>query len=179
MLVLSLAIGVPGIAKSNSTEVIVWQIGFPHGEVNPDVDPIVGSSEYPADDEEPKFVWQFNYTIGDDADSINAPSIPGYLAPPPNNVCDIAQDDRPCTDTTIQIDINFTLDCDYEDDELTLIYGRFGLEADDIFLNEIWLGQVSGTAGKYDKFEFSLKKEDLDLVSGENEISIVLAPPWG
>ena len=175
MIVLSLALGIPGIAKSNSDSFVVWQIGFPHGEVNPDVDPIVGSSEYPATG---GFFWKVEYTIGtdDENEEINSPSIPGFLSPPPDNICDIDERDD-CTYATVQIDIIFTLDCDYyEDDEFTLVYGRFGVEADDIFLDGDFLDRVSGTEGKYDRYDFSLG----ELKSGQpHTISIVLGEPEG
>ena len=163
MIVLSLAIGVPGIAKSNSEEFVVWQIGYPHGDVNP----IVGSSEYPVTGE---VSWDpFEYYVGDDEDPINAPQFPGYMGPV--NVCAVAPDVRPCTDTRVQIEIFFTLDCDYGN--LTLVYGRYGKEADRIFLNGVDLGVVSGTEGKYDKFDISLGA----LLPGDYQISIILEPP--
>jgi len=170
MIVLSLAIGVPGIAKSNAAEIVVWQIGKIDGEEYPN-DPIGGSSEYPVTGE--VSFDPFEYRVGSDEDPINAPEFPGYMAP--QNVCDIAQDGRPCTDTRVQIEIYFTLDCYEEGDELTLVYGRFGSEADDIYLNGDLLDRVSGIEGKYDKFEFSLE----NLLPGENQVSIILVPPGG
>lgn len=161
MIVLSLAIGIPGIAKSNADEVVVWQIGFPHGDVAPEV----GSEEYPANGQ---ISWlPFEYYVGSDVDPINAPSIPGYLGP--YNVCTITPRDS-CTDTTVQIDINFTLDCNYGDDELTLVYGRYGSDTDDIFLKpEIPIDSVSGNEGEFAEFRLPLSA----LSSGEHTIEII------
>ena len=163
MIVLSLALGIPGIAKSNAAEVVVWQIGFPHGDINP----IDGSAEYPANG----MIYtspQFTYVIGSDEDPINAPEFPGYIALV--NVCDIAPG-RPCTDTAAQIDINFTLDCDYaENDELTLVYGRYGSDTDLIFLYpEILIGSPSGNEGEYKEFSFPLGA----LSAGDYTINII------
>lgn len=160
MIVLSLALGVPGIAKSNSAEYDIWQIGFPHGDMNP----IDGSAEYPANGKiytSPQFI----YDVGSDLDPINAPEFPGYIAP--KNVCDIAPG-RPCTDTAVQIDINFTLDCDYADGELTLIYDRYGSEADIIFLDDTAIATVSATEGGFKQFQISLGS----VLEGPHKITI-------
>lgn len=141
MIVLSLAIGIPNIAKSNSDEFVVWQIGKIDGEDYPN-DPIGGSYEFPATD---SFVGQAVYTIGTDEDEINFPSIPGYLAPA--KLCTIAPRER-CTDATPELVIKFVPECDYEAGELTLVYGRFGAEAEDVYFPG-GSRKVSGTEGEY------------------------------
>ena len=103
-----------------------WQIGKSDGAVNP----IDGSAEYPADE-----LWYetFDYTVGSDADAINAPSMPGVIGP--DNVCAFVTDGRPCTDTTEELNIIFELYCDHEEGELALIYDRYGSETDMLYFD--------------------------------------------
>jgi hypothetical protein len=124
----------------------LWQIGAPHGSVNP----INGSAEYPANRH---YYPSFNYSIGDDVDPINAPSIPGYIGPA--NVCDFAGN-RPCTDTTAELNIQFDLACYYGDGELMLHYDRYGSEADKLYLDGYNFATVSATEGGWKQFTFDL-----------------------
>lgn len=157
-LALFVAIWIPGIAQSNANGVDLWQIGKADGAV----DPIVGAGEYPATR---AYSDTFEYTVGDDMDPINAPSIPGYIGSV--NVCDIASG-RPCTDTTAQLNIHFTLNCYYRSEELKLIYDRYGSEADDILLDGNYIGTVSGTEGGFSQFVIPLEA----LSAGDHTITI-------
>ena len=157
-LALLVAIWIPGIAQSNANGVTLWQIGTPNGAVNP----IVGAGEYPANR---AYSDNFEYTVGDDTEPINAPSIPGYIGSV--NVCDIASN-RPCTDTTAQLNIHFTLNCYYAAEELTLIYDRYGSEVDDILLDGDSVGTVSGTEGGFSQFAIPLEA----LSAGDHTITI-------
>jgi len=105
----------------------LWQIGTPHG----DVGPIDGSAEYPANRE---YTDEFTYYVGSDADPIGAPLIPGYIGS--INVCDIPDvSNRPCTDTTMELNIVFELYCNHAEGELILIYDRYGSETDTLYFD--------------------------------------------
>ena len=132
-LLLAMAIGVFGSANVVFAEPIIWDIGQSHGSVNP----ILGAGEYPADG---TFTASFDYYVGTDLDPINAPSIPGYLGTA--NVGDIAQDGRPPTNTTAELNIHFTLERDFVAGELALVYGRYGSESDAIFLDDVSIATI-------------------------------------
>lgn len=163
-LVLAVGVGLLVSAAMAANSFDVWQIGTPHGAVNP----IQGAAEYPA-----TRAWYeiFDYYVGTDSDPINSPSMPGLIGP--MNVCDIpGVTPRPCTDTTARLNIHFGLVCNYDPGELTLIYDRYGSEADDLYLDEASLGRISGTGeGRFQHF-----KIDLGAVSsGNHVISIAYA----
>jgi len=126
----------------------LWQIGKPDGAVNP----INGAAEYPA---EGKYYPEFNYTIGTDFDPIDDPSIPGYIGSV--NVCDI-DPHRPCTDTTMRLNIQFELNCAHEEGDLILFYDRYGSETDTLYFDfdGIPFATVSATEGGFKKFELPL-----------------------
>ena len=132
-LLLAMAIGVFASANIAFAEPIVWQIGTPHGSV----DPILGAGEYPATG---LFTDSFDYFVGTDVDPINAPSIPGYLGT--MNVGQIANDGRPYTNTTAELNIFFTLERDFVAGELALVYGRYGSESDAIFLDDVSIATI-------------------------------------
>ena len=129
----------------------LWQIGTPHGDVNP----IDGSAEYPANR---GYTDEFLYIVGCDVDPIGAPTIPGLIGS--INVCDIVSDGRPCTDTTEKLVIEFELYCNYAEGELTLIYDRYGSETDTLYFdNNITPFATlvcTGYEGKLKQFELSL-----------------------
>jgi hypothetical protein len=159
-LALLVAICIPGIAQS-SDGVVLWQIGTPNGAVNP----INGSMEYPATG---AWTETFDYYVGTDSNPINSPSMPGYIGP--DNVCAFAGG-RPCTDTTAELNIYFTLNCYYDEDELTLVYNRYGSEADNLLLDSEDIGSVSATEGGFSHFEIPLKA----LAAGDHTITIQYA----
>jgi len=163
LVVLLAATWIPGIAQSNANGVAPWQIGTPDGNVSP----IDGSLEYPASG-----AWTptFDYYVGTDSDPINFPSMPGYIGP--DNVCEFAGG-RPCTDTTAELIINFTLNCDYGAGELTLVYDRYGSESDKLFLDEEVepFATISGTEGGFRQFSFDLGP----ISAGDHTITIQYA----
>jgi len=143
----------------------LWQIGTPDG----DVDPQVGSEEFPANR---VYVDSYLYVIGDDEDSINAPSIPGYIGP--ENVCDV--DDRPlCTDTTAELNIHFELYCGHSEGELLLKYDRYGSESDNVWfyvgIDGELLETISATESGWRQFSWSLP----ELEPGPHTITIEYA----
>jgi len=138
----------------------LWQIGKSNGVVNP----IEGSLEYPATG-----VWYetFNYVVGTDVDPINSPSIPGYIGS--CNVCDIASE-RPCTDTTERLNIQFELYCTHEEGELALIYDRYGSETDTLYFDFDGdpFATVVATEGGFKQFNLPLPA----AAAGTHTISI-------
>lgn len=135
----------------------LWQIGKPDGAVNP----IVGALEYPANG-----FWfaSFDYTIGADADPINAPTMPGYIGLV--NVCDIVGG-RPCTDTAASVTINFDLECDYSEGGLTLFYDRYGSESDNLYLDGVNFATISTTEIGFQPLTF-----DLSAAAGSHTLKI-------
>jgi hypothetical protein len=121
-LLLAIAIGIFGSANSALAS-LVWQIGTIDGSV----DPIDGSSEFPVSSDTHPGVWDptFEYTVGSDPDPINNPTMRGFLGD--KNVS-YADPNRPYTDATEELIINFSLGIDYYDAEL--VYGKYGSESD-------------------------------------------------
>jgi hypothetical protein len=155
-LVLAVTVGLLGSAAMAANGSGVWQIGKPDGDVNP----IDGAAEYP---EDRAYNDEVTYYVGTDSDPINSPTIPGLIGP--FNVCDI-DPNRPCTDTTAQLNIHFTLD---HGGEFTLVYDRYGSETDALSLDDVSLGTVSGTGeGRFQHNEIDLG----DVSSGNHVISI-------
>jgi hypothetical protein len=159
--VLAVTVGLLGSAAMAANGLDVWQIGKPDGAV----DPIQGAAEYPATR---AYTEEFDYYVGTDSDPINSPSMPGYIGPA--NVCDFAGG-RPCTDTTANLNIHFGLACNYDDGELTLVYDRYGSEADDLYLDGDWFANVSATEGGFHPFSFDLGA----VPSGNHTITIEYA----
>lgn len=147
ILMLVLAVGVPGIAKSDCQEEVIWQIGKRDGEDV--VDPSDGAKEYP----ENGFQDEVRYTVGDDLDPINEPSIPGYFAF--NDVCAIDPDTQFCTYSSAELYIDFSLTRDYDDGELSFVYGRYGSEEDELYLEGL-IVQVKGTGEGFQEFTIPL-----------------------
>ena len=161
LVVLLAAICIPAVAQSNANGVTVWQIGTPDGAMNP----INGSSEYPATG---AWTETFDYYVGTDLDPINYPSVPGYIGP--DNVCAFAGG-RPCTDTTAELNIHFTLNCDYGGGEITLFYDRYGSESDRLYLDGVLFDTISATEGGFRQFIFDLGP----LSAGDHTITIEYA----
>jgi hypothetical protein len=159
--VLAVTVGLLGSAAMAANGLDVWQIGKPDGAV----DPIQGAAEYPATR---AYTEEFDYYVGTDSDPINSPSMPGYIGPA--NVCDFAGG-RPCTDTTANLNIHFGLACNYDNGELTLVYDRYGSEADDLYLDGDWFANVSATEGGFHPFSFDLGA----VPSGNHTITIEYA----
>jgi hypothetical protein len=131
---------------------LCWQIGKPDGAINP----WQGALEYETND-----LWYatYDYTVGVDADPINAPSMPGIIGPV--KVCDIVSDGRPCIDATKVLYIHFGLGCDYAANELTLTYDRYGSEDDELYLNGNFLGNAPGVVeGGFAHYTYPLPEVD-------------------
>lgn len=148
---------------------LLWQIGTPNGDVNP----IVGAAEYPADGE--WSLW-YDYNVGDDADPVNAPSVPGYISL--TNVCSFVSDGRPCTDTTEDLRVHFDLACDYAaGDELILQYDRYGSETDRLYLDgQLLTPSAAATEGKLGQYTYNLVTEVGDIEAGSHTLRIYY---WG
>lgn len=159
--VLVVTIGLLGSAAMAAVELDAWQIGTPHGAI----DPIDGAAEYPANR---AYTDEFDYYVGTDLDPINSPSMPGYIGPA--NVCDFAGG-RPCTDTTANLNIHFGLACNYDNGELTLVYDRYGSESDNLYLDGSWFATISATEGGFRQFSFDLEAAS----SGNHTITIEYA----
>jgi len=125
-----------------------WQIGTPDGPVNP----IIGAAEYPATR---AYSEEYLYIVGDDLDPIGAPSIPGYIGS--TNVCSI-DPNRPCTDTTMSLNIQFDLYCSHVEGELVLIYDRYGSETDTLYFDfdGTPFATVVATEGGFKQFNLPL-----------------------
>jgi len=134
-----------------------------------DVDLQVGSEEFPANR---VYVDSYLYVIGDDEDSINTPSIPGYIGA--ENICGL--DDRPlCTDTTAELNIHFELYCGHSEGELLLKYDRYGSESDNVWfyvgIDGELLETISATESGWRQFSWSLP----ELEPGPHTITIEYA----
>jgi len=138
----------------------LWQIGKSDGAVNP----IGGSAEYPATH---AYSDEFDYVVGVDADPINAPDIPGYIGS--INVCDIVSG-RPCTDTTMRLNIQFNLYCSHVAGDLELIYDRYGSETDTLYFDfdGTPFATVVATEGGFQQFTLPLPAS----AAGTHTISI-------
>lgn len=128
----------------------LWQIGKPGG----------GGKEFAQDGG-----WQaeFTYTVGSDADPINKPNMPPVL---------VKSGFKPNLHCTKKLNILFTLDRDYSEDQLTFYYDFLGAETDSIFINGKKLTQIKGAG------EGKLKQNQILLPAlnqGENVLSITTA----
>ena len=79
---------------------------------------------------------EFNYTIGSDANPINNPSLPGILSSSPA--------DAPGEYSTGKLNILFSLERNYSQGELTLLYDRYGMHADNLLLDGKLVTQIPG-----------------------------------
>jgi cyanobactin cluster PatC/TenC/TruC protein len=128
---------------------ILWQIGRP-GD---------GSKEFLS-----KGAWseEYDYTVGSDADSINHPSIPGIITAPEAR--------KPSKGiSTDKLNIDFTLERDYGEGQLTLLYNFYGTEEDSLFLNGELLTKIAGVG------EGKLKENEIPLgalAKGKHRLSI-------
>ena len=147
------------------TEATLWQIGKPDGDVNP----FQGAAEYPANHE---YYDSFDYDVDDDPDPINSPSLPGYLGFA--NVCDVLPGVVPCTDTAAEIHIHFSLDSDYDPSELTLIYDRYGSEADFLYLDGEVFAAIRSTEDEFRHLAVSLGP----ISAGAHTITIGYSGGW-
>lgn len=116
--------------------------------------------------------WQaeFTYTVGSDADPINQPNMPPLLT-----VAGRKQKPKRGSKqlyATEKLNISFTLDNDYSDDELTLFYDFLGSETDSIFVNGEKLTEILGLGeGKLKQNQISLPA----LRKGEHVLSVTTA----
>jgi len=119
---LAVAIGIFG-GPNSAFATPIWQIGTIDGAI----DPILGASEFPVSSDTHPGVWDatFSYTVGSDANSIDNPSMRGFLGD--RNVSYV-DPNRPYTDATAELTIYFSLGMDYYDAEL--VYGKYGSESD-------------------------------------------------
>lgn len=127
----------------------LWQIGRP-GD---------GAKEFLR-----KGAWsaEYDYTVGSDEDSINSPSIPGILTAP-----EARKPSRGIS--TDQLNIDFILEQDYGEGQLTLLYNFYGSEADSLFLDGELLTKITGEG------EGKLKKNQIPLgtlTAGQHRLSI-------
>ncbi len=136
-------------ASTSSTSRTLWQIGKKREK----------SSDPPSKEFLQSGGWseEFNYNVEEDADSINSPRMPGVLTSP-----DAKKAAK--RGSTAKLNINFTLEQDYVEGELTLIYDRYGAEEDSIFLDGKLLTQIPGAG------EGKLQQSQIPLgtVSGGN-----------
>jgi cyanobactin cluster PatC/TenC/TruC protein len=127
----------------------LWQIGRP-GD---------GSKEFLT-----KGAWseEYDYTVGTDADSINHPSIPGIIT--------ATEARKPSKGiSTDKLNIDFTLERDYGQGQLTLFYNFYGSEEDSLFLNGELLTSIAGVG------ERTLKENQIPLgvlAAGKHRLSI-------
>ncbi len=127
----------------------LWQIGRP-GD---------GSKEFLT-----KGAWaeEYDYTVGTDADSINNPTIPGIITAPEAR--------KPSKGiSTDKLNIDFTLERDYEQGQLTLFYNFYGSEEDSLFLDGELLTKIAGVGEK------TLKENEIPLgaiAAGNHRLSI-------
>lgn len=146
LLTLLVAIGFPCIGGSNSNEIVIWEIGIPHGNVHP----ITGAGEYPSNEE---FNLIFDYDLDSDSYPTVNPQMPGYIGP--ENVCEFTNDERPCTDTAQVLNINFTIDSN-DAGRLTFFYDRYGSDRDILLFDGEEFATVSGSEGAFMQFSFNL-----------------------
>lgn len=88
-------------------------------------------------------VWtkEFDYTVGQDSDPINSPSIPAVLT--------ASETRKPARRaSTDQLNIHFRLERNYSQGELILFYNRFGSEEDSLFLDGKLLTKVAGLGAR-------------------------------
>lgn len=101
----------------------IWQIGKPRSRNREFV-------------KQGTWTAEFNYTIGSDANPINNPTLPGILSSTPANA--------PGEYSTGKLNILFTLERDYREGELTLLYDRYGMHADNLLLDGKSIAQIPG-----------------------------------
>lgn len=127
----------------------LWQIGRP-GD---------GAKEFLT-----KAAWseEYDYTVGSDADSINHPSIPGIVTAPEAR--------KPSKGiSTDRLNIDFTLERDYAEGQLTLFYNFYGTEEVSLFLDGELLTKIAGVG------ERTLKENQISLgtlAAGKHRLSI-------
>jgi hypothetical protein len=126
---------------------VFWQIGIPHGAV----DPIEGAREFPATG---SFSSVFDYSVGLDSDPINHPGIPGYMGLQNVGVIDPGRRE---TDTTARLNIHFELESSYLEQQLCLVYERYGSEKDLLYLEGVETANIEGTfEGCFQSFQIYL-----------------------
>jgi cyanobactin cluster PatC/TenC/TruC protein len=128
----------------------LWQIGKPGG----------GGKEFAQDG---GWLAEFTYTVGSDADPINKPNMPPVL---------VKAGLKPKLYCTKKLNIRFTLNRDYSQEQLTFYYDFLGAETDSIFINGKKLRQIKGAG------EGKLKQNQILLPAlnkGENVLSITTA----
>jgi len=148
---------------------LLWQVGMPDGS---GVNPIDGAGEYPADR---AFYDAFDYAVP--SGTTEYPEMPGYIGPA--NVCDFAGG-RPCTDTTALLNLNFSLDCDYDDfGELLFHYDRYGSEYDELYfdlvMDETYFARVAATENRFGSYTFDMVEKVGSIAKGNHTISIKYA----
>jgi uncharacterized protein (DUF697 family) len=119
----------------------VWQIGKPLEEA-------AGHQSTAAFLQQCPWTAEFDYQVAADADPIQRPHIPYGLSAP----------DAPKRQgRTEKLNIHFTLERDYAEGELRLIYGRYGTALDQIRLDGVLLAQVQGAG------DAQLRRSELPL----------------
>ena len=116
--------------------------------------------------------WQaeFTYTVGSDADPINAPHLPPLLVVPKRRTK--PKRNRKALFATDKLNICFILSQNYGPEELTLFYDFFGSETDTLTLDGQPLAQIKGVA------EGKLKQNQIPLPAlavGEHTLTITTA----
>ncbi|MEM8638241.1 MAG: cyanobactin biosynthesis PatC/TenC/TruC family protein [Cyanobacteria bacterium P01_G01_bin.54] len=132
----------------------LWQIGRPNR----------GGTEFVKEGE-----WQaeFVYTVGSDADPINAPHLPPLLVAPSRKVK--PKRGKKQLFSTDKLSIRFSLERSYGPDELTLFYNFFGSETDTLTLDGQRLAKLKGIAeGKLKKTQTVLPA----LAAGEHTLTL-------
>ncbi len=143
----------------------IWQIGIPHGSVNP----IAGSAEYPYTpyDGIGYFTPTFNYYVDSDNPFDLNPDAPGYLSNMSLGAIVGLNDRRNRTDATSLFNIFFTPGVCLLDP--WLIYDRYGSERDIVYLDGIELANLSiDIEENFRHFAFNLP----DLSAEQHVISI-------
>lgn len=127
----------------------LWQIGKPGDGANKFLTKGAWSEKY-------------DYTVGSDADSINNPSLPGIIT--------ASEARKPSKGiSTDKLNIDFTLERDYGEGQLTLFYDFYGSEEDSLFLDGELLTKIAGVG------ERKLKENQIPLralAAGQHRLSI-------
>ena len=152
-----------------ATEFLLWQIGSPDGSL---VNPVEGASEYPATG---AFTAEFDYSVP--GGTTLSPIMPGYIGS--QNVCNISEN-RPCTDTTQLLNLNFNLQCDYNNTgELFFYYDRYGSESDELYFDlvsdEPYFAIVAATEGNFGTYTFDMVQEVGQIAKGNHTITVKYA----
>lgn len=132
----------------------LWQIGKPGGS----------DQEFIQDGG-----WQaeFSYTVGSDEDPINQPSLPPVLTVA--GLPEKPKRGKKQLFATDKLNICFTLDRPYGENELTLFYAFRGLETDHLFIDGEALAEIQGLG------ERKLKKSQIPLPAlsqGEHTLTL-------